>query len=111
MLLGRIVIFFQLAQAQTPPSAKTHDAASLQRPDPADPKAAVPVLVYRSSFSRYQPYTEPELAAWRETNERVRQRGGWRAYAREAQEPAAPASSASQPASAVKPAMAGHEMK
>ena len=101
----------QLAQAQTPPSAKAHDAASLQRPDPADPKAAVPVLVYRSSFGRYQPYTEPELAAWRETNERVRQRGGWRAYAREAQEPAAPASSASQPASAVKPAMAGHEMK
>ena len=98
------------AQAQPP---------TVQRAEPADPKAVVPALVYRSSLRRYQAFTEPDVAPWRETNELVRQRGGWRAYAREAREPvltpapspAAPA--ASQPAH-VKPAMpdhVGHEMK
>ena len=98
------------AQAQPP---------SVQRAEPADPKAAVPALVYRSSLSRYQAFTEPDVAPWRETNELVRQRGGWRAYAREAREPASTATpspsapAASQPAN-VKPAIpghAGHEMK
>ena len=93
---------------------------SAQRAEPADPKAAVPALVYRSSLSRYRNFTEPEVAPWRETNEVVRQRGGWRAYAREAREPApatppSPAApAASQPAATVKPATpghAGHEMK
>ena len=91
-----------------------------QRAEPADPKAAVPALVYRSSLSRYRGFTEPDVAPWRETNELVRQRGGWRAYAREAREPApatppSPAApAASQPAATVKPATpghAGHEMK
>ena len=99
------------AQAQPP---------SVQRAEPADPKAAVPALAYRSSLSRYQAFTEPDVAPWRETNELVRQRGGWRAYAREAREPASTATpspaapAASQPAASIKPAMpghAGHEMK
>ena len=105
------------AQAQSP--AKALEPPSVQRADPADPKAAVPVSAYRSSLSRYQPFTEPELATWRETNELVRQRGGWRAYAREAREPASatapsPAAPAASQPSNLKPAMpghAGHEMK
>ena len=105
------------AQAQSPAKAPAPLAA--QRADPADPKAAIPALAYRSSLSRYQAFTEPDVAPWPETNELVRQRGGWRAYAREAREPAsasAPspaAPAASQPAN-VKPAMpghVGHEMK
>ena len=94
---------------------------SVQRAEPADPKAAVPPLVYRSSLSRYQAFTEPDVAPWRQTNELVRQRGGWRAYAREAQEPAMPTvttpaatPAASQPAAGTRPAIpghAGHEMK
>ena len=106
------------AQAQSPAKALT--PPSVQRADPADPKAAVPVSAYRSSLSRYRAFAEPNVAPWRETNELVRQRGGWRAYAREAREPAsttAPspaAPAASQPTANVKPAMpghAGHEMK
>ena len=106
------------AQAQSPANALA--PPSVQRADPADPKAAIPASAYRSSLSRYQAFTEPDVAPWRETNELVRQRGGWRAYAREAREPAsttAPspaAPAASQPAANVKPAMsgpAGHEMK
>ena len=105
------------AQVQSPANALA--PASVQRADPADPKAAVPASAFRSSLSRYQAFTEPDVAPWRETNELVRQRGGWRAYAREAREPApattpSPAApAASQPAN-VKPAMpghAGHEMK
>ena len=100
------------AQAQSP--AKALAPPPVQRADPADPKAAIPVSAYRSSLSRYQAFTEPDVAPWRETNELVRQRGGWRAYAREAREPAsttAPlpaAPAASQPAGNVKPAMPGH---
>jgi len=51
--------------------------------DPADPKATVPPLVYKSSLKPYKPQTETEVADWRAANERVRQAGGWRAYARE----------------------------
>ena len=108
-----------LVHAQAQPPAKALAPLSVQRADPADPKAALPALAYRSSLSRYQAFTEPDVAPWRETNELVRQRGGWRAYAREAREPAsttAPspaAPAASQPAN-LKPDMpdhAGHEMK
>ena len=117
--LGGLPFVHAAAHAQAQLPAKALEPPSVQRADPADPKAVTPALVYRSSLSWYQAFTEPDVAPWRETNELVRQRGGWRAYAREAREPAsatAPspaAPAASQPAN-VKPAMpghAGHEMK
>ena len=107
-------------QTQARPPAKPLEPPSVARADPADPKAAIPALALRSSLSRYQAFTEAEVAPWRETNDTVRQRGGWRAYAREAREPASAttpspaAPAASQPAPSAKPAMpghAGHEMK
>ena len=105
------------AQAQTPAVAPAAATARAHRPDPADAKAPVPSALYASPLRAYQPFAEPQVAPWRETNELVRQRGGWRSYAREAREPdavrpAAPA--ASQPLPAAKPASgghAGHEMK
>ena len=99
------------AQAQTAP--KSPEPAPVQRQHPADPRAAVPALLYGSSLSRYQAFADAEVAPWRETNEQVRQRGGWRAYAREAQAPT-PAATAPPPAGVAKPPMpghAGHEMK
>lgn len=102
-------------QAQgTAPAAPTPASA---RSDPADPKAKVPAVLYASPLRAYQGFTEPEVAPWRDTNALVHQRGGWRAYAREAREPDAPrpvAPGASQPVPAAKPASgghAGHEMK
>ena len=98
------------AQAQTPAAAST-------RPEPTDPKAQVPPALVVSPLRAYPVFVEPQVAPWRETNDLVRQRGGWRAYAREAREPDAPKSiapPASQPASAAKPAASGHvghEMK
>lgn len=108
------------AKAQTPaatPATPQLAVATGTRADPADPKAPVPTTLYVSPLRAYQGFAEPQVAPWRETNELVRQRGGWRAYAREAREPdsaptAAPA--ASRPAAAAKPASgghSGHEMK
>ena len=115
--LAGVSLVYAPAYAQAPSPTVVPERPAVHRADPADPKAAAPASVYRSSLSRYQAFTEPEVASWRETNDLVRQRGGWRAYAREAREPASPPSAAvaaSQPAPGVKPAMpgpAGHEMK
>ncbi len=43
-------------------------------------------IAWRSAFEGYQPYTEAPVANWREANDTVGRIGGWRAYAREAQE-------------------------
>lgn len=60
------------------------------RPDPADPKAAVPSQTHASALQRYRPLSDAELADWRSTNRRVQEVGGWRAYAREAAASAPP---------------------
>jgi hypothetical protein len=95
------------AQAQTQAATPAASAATSTRPDPADPKARVPSALYVSPLRAYQAFSEAPVAPWRETNELVRQRGGWRAYAREAREPDA-AASAAKPASG---GHAGHETK
>ena len=88
-------------QAQSSSTAAT---TAVTRPDPADPKALVPPASYASPLRAYQQFAEPPVAPWRETNDLVGQRGGWRAYAREANGPPG----ASQPASAPRPAEGGH---
>ena len=80
------------AQAQaTPPAA---------RADPLDPKASVPALSHPSSFAQYRRLAEDAPISWREANDRVTRIGGWRVYAREAQQ--------SDPAPAPKPGHATH---
>lgn len=54
----------------------------------ADPPA------WRSAFEGYQPFTDEKPTPWAQANDTVRQVGGWRAYAREAAQPASAASSA-----------------
>ena len=105
------------AQAQAQATAPASFSPASARSDPADPMAPVPAALYASPLQAHQGFVEPQVAPWRDTNERVRQRGGWRAYAREAREPdaAQPAArGASGPAPSAKPASgghAGHEMK
>ena len=96
------------AHSWAQPSAAVAPATAASRPDPTDPKAPVPAAAYRSPLSAYQGFAVPPVAPWRETNERVRQRGGWRAYAREANEAEAPRPAASNPAQG---GHAGHPMK
>ncbi|MES2715056.1 MAG: hypothetical protein V4795_04795 [Pseudomonadota bacterium] len=75
------------AQAQSPTAG---------RPDPLDPKAQVPATRYESSFAQFRRAGDDKPLAWREANDAVARIGGWRVYAREAQQP--------DPAAANKPA-------
>ena len=92
------------AQAQSPATT---------RPDPLDPKAQVPSVRYESSFAQFRRIGDDKPVAWREANDAVARIGGWRVYAREAQQPepsvaekpAAPAL-APAPATANAPALA-----
>lgn len=90
--LGRAITGALLAAALT---AHAQPTARATRPDPLDPKAGVPTLTYESSFSQYRRLGEPKPIPWREANDAVARIGGWRAYAREAQQP--------EPASVAKP--------
>jgi len=53
--------------------------------------APVPPLRHTSPFARYKAHTEVEVGGWRQANDLTAQIGGWRAYAREAHAPDAPA--------------------
>lgn len=79
-------------------AALAQASAAPPRPDPADARAATAPLLHRSAFASYRRLTETPPIAWREANDAVERIGGWRAYAREAQAPAAPAAPASVPA-------------
>ncbi len=64
--------------AQTAPSAR--------RADPLDPKTTVPALRYESALSQYRRLSDEKTLSWREANDAVARIGGWRVYAREAQQ-------------------------
>jgi len=49
---------------------------------PIDP----PNLTFRSAFDGYQPYADEKAIPWKQANDTVHRRGGWRAYAKEASE-------------------------
>ncbi|WP_341887960.1 hypothetical protein [Variovorax sp. YR752] len=68
--------------------------------DPLDPQAAVPAAVHRSSLTSYRGAGELRVGSWKDANEQVNRIGGWRAYAREAAAPVAPAAKASAPTAA-----------
>ena len=83
-------------------AAQAQPAATAARPDPLDPKASVPTLRYESSFAQYRRLSEEKPVSWRDANDTVTRIGGWRVYAREAQQPDPAPSTA--PAPAAKPA-------
>ncbi len=78
----------------------------LPRADPLDPKASVPAVRYESSLMASKP-TPQEPPSWRQANDTVTRIGGWRAYAREAQQSDAPA--AAPPASTSSPPSHTHK--
>ena len=73
------------------------------RPDPLDPQAKVPALRYQSSLQTTGSATADKPLSWREANDTVARIGGWRVYAREAQQPE-PVVKPSAPSSASAPA-------
>lgn len=107
-----------LAQAQQPPATPVRT----ERADPLDAQARVPAVRHVSALAHYRPLGDDQRLDWKQANEAVNRIGGWRAYAREAQQPeavppTAPAPAnrtapapmpAATPASGAKPAHAGH---
>jgi hypothetical protein len=77
--------------------------AHAQSPPAAQPAAAPPL--YRSALEGYRPFADWKVAPWKDSNETVRQVGGWRAYAREGRE----AASSAAPAPAASPAQGEHK--
>jgi len=78
LLLGPLT----LAHAQRP-------ADTPHRADPLDAGTPVPSVVYHSPLMGYRGMSTETPTPWVEANETVNRIGGWRAYARQAQQPEA----------------------
>lgn len=63
---------------------------------PAAPTADPASTGFRSALDSYQPYTDEKIRSWKDANDTTARIGGWRAYAKEAQQSTAPGT-ASQP--------------
>ena len=95
-------------QAQGAGSPSAAGPAPAARPDPLDARASVPALTYRSPVSRFRGLGDDKPVSWREANDSVARIGGWRVYAREAQQPESKPSGTDAPA-APKPGGAGKD--
>lgn len=72
-------VFAAAAHAQTSDPDASSDA---QRPAQAAPT----VLSYRSALEGFQGFADEKAVPWQQANDTVHQRGGWKAYAKEASE-------------------------
>lgn len=70
------------------PSAQAQRAPGAALPDPLDARVEVPRATHDFPFAGYRAAGEAGVGSWREVNEAVNRAGGWRAYAREASQPA-----------------------
>ena len=68
-------------------SAQAEAPARSPRPDPLDAQASVPALRWQSSLQPAGAAAADKPLPWREANDTAARIGGWRAYAREAQQP------------------------
>lgn len=64
-------------------------------------------LTYRSVFATYQGFAEQTVSPWQQTNDAVARAGGWRAYAREAQQPEAQTKTEDKPVTAEQDSRSG----
>jgi hypothetical protein len=71
--------------------------AQATAPSPSPVLTAEPATTgFRSALDGYQPYTDEKILSWKDANDTTARIGGWRAYAKEAQQSATPGA-ASQP--------------
>ena len=75
----------------------TSTATSERAGNTTDP---VSPLIYRSTFDTYRAQHDAQLLPWRDANDRVGAIGGWRFYAREAQQGNGPSTGQPTPAPA-----------
>lgn len=76
------------------PGAQAQAQNQSQAVAPADTATA---QAWRSAFDGYQPFSDQKTVPWRQANDTVHGVGGWRAYAREAAQPASAAASGPKP--------------
>lgn len=86
--------------------AQAEPGAGSRKPDPLDPQAQVPALRYESPFKPDARSAADKPLSWREANDSVARIGGWRVYAREAQQPEPAPMAKPLPPSAATPALA-----
>ena len=111
----RFLVAWTLSMAAAAPLAWAQPATDRAKPDPQDAKASVPRVIYQSPLTNYRGLSDEKVTSWKETNDNVGRIGGWRVYAKEAQQPepagespAAPGSK-SVPAGETKPMQGGHD--
>lgn len=78
--------------AAAPMAQSQGTSGRTERADPLDAQARVPAVNYQSPLAGYRRLGEDKRLSWKEANETVNRIGGWRAYAREAQQPDSAAS-------------------
>ena len=87
-----------VAMAQVAPSGHEQAPAVPASGPPSTATASDPasssLIGFESAFQSYRSYADERMASWSQANDQVGRIGGWRAYAREAQEPAASGTSA-----------------
>ncbi len=115
----RFLAAWALSLAAAAPPAWAQSAPNSSMADPQDAKAPVPPVIYRSPLANYRVLSDDTVTSWKETNDNVGRIGGWRAYAKEAQEPepavdpTPPSADKPVPADSAKPMqgrMGGHKM-
>jgi len=79
-------------------AAQSHPSTA-RKADPLDARASVPAVAYESAFSRYRRAADDKAIPWRDANDTAARIGGWRTYAREAQQPEPAASAPAAPPS------------
>lgn len=67
-------------------AALTVAAQTTPAPSSAPATSSPSALPYRSALDGYQPFGDEKAIPWKEANDTVYRRGGWRAYAKEAAE-------------------------
>lgn len=101
LILGALAIALSGAQAHAQAQGKGDAKPTAQLAAPLDAQAPVPDLPASSALEQYKRWRDEERVPWMDANQRVNQLGGWRNYAKEAQDatppatalPAAPAAS------------------
>lgn len=118
-MIRRFLVACTLSVATAAPLAWAQSAPNGAKPDPQDAKSSVPQAIYRSTLADYRVFPDERVGSWKEANDNVGRIGGWRTYAKEAQQPESAGDSTSRtadqpvPADSAKPkqgGQAGHKM-
>ena len=64
-----------------------HANAQIKTPAASNTPAAVPPAPFKSAFEGYQAYSDDKMTNWKAANDEVARIGGWREYAKQAQQP------------------------